>query len=482
MLVRLLATTALSFGLSVSASAQGKQPWADITAGDLDLVHRTIVATHPGQVDDQNPNFRQWTEQGYREAAQKAAKASSFYDYKRVLLYYTNGFHDLHVQMRWNVDTVRLQWPGFLPVADGQKVRVSLSEIKDVPIGSIVRNCDGKPAWSLLDQRVLPYYFNSAIPHLVERSGPRLFIVETADPSAQIASCEIETGGQIKSVKLSWRQLSIEDSTRLQGEALGWMTRPIGLRKMEGLWFVTPGTFRVNSANQIAAFNTFLADIAAHRDILRSEPIVLDLRGVPGGISSWGLKILEAIWDEPTLEYAAQGLRQVVDWRASPAIIPLHEEVVKTLEEQGDESAAFYRQLVSDLRVAISKGQPYVRVANPPTKPLEAPPNPVKGPVFLLTDGVCASACLDFVDLAIRLPDVKHIGLPTDADTLYLENRFFELPSGLARLTSSTKVIRERARGNNEWYDPKVRWPGGVMTDEAVAKWIASLVKEPKAK
>ena len=107
---------------------------------------------------------------------------------------------------------------------------------------------------------------------------------------------------------------------------------------MEGLWFVTPGTFRVNSANQIAAFNTFLADIAAHRDILRSEPIVLDLRGVPGGISSWGLKILEAIWDEPTLEYAAQGLRQVVDWRASPAIIPLHEEVVKTLEEQGDES------------------------------------------------------------------------------------------------------------------------------------------------
>ena len=140
-----------------------------------------------------------------------------------------------------------------------------------------------------------------------------------------------------------------------------------------------------------------------------------------------------------------------------------------------------YRQLVSDLRVAISKGQPYVRVANPPTKPLEARQS-VKGPVFLLTDGVCASACLDFVDLAIRLPDVKHIGLPTDADTLYLENRFFELPSGLARLTSSTKVIRERARGNNEWYDPKVRWPGGVMTDEAVAKWIASLVKEPKAK
>jgi len=32
-------------------------------------------------------------------------------------------------------------------------------------------------------------------------------------------------------------------------------------------------------------------------------------------------------------------------------------------------------------------------------------------------------------------------------------------------------------RANNEWYEPAVRWPGGVMSDEAITTWIHSIAQ-----
>jgi hypothetical protein len=45
----------------------------------------------------------------------------------------------------------------------------------------------------------------------------------------------------------------------------------------------------------------------------------------------------------------------------------------------------------------------------------------------------------------------------------------------LSGIGYSMKLNRNRARKNNEWYAPKIVWPGGEMTDDAVTKWIASL-------
>jgi hypothetical protein len=112
--------------------------------------------------------------------------------------------------------------------------------------------------------------------------------------------------------------------------------------------------------------------------------------------------------------------------------------------------------------------------ANAPT-----PPNPVTGRVYFLTDNACGSACLDFADLMHQLPGVVQVGLPTSADTVYMDIASAPLPSGLATLGWGMKVYRDRARGNNVWYDPKYRWPGGPMNDdEAVVRWIKSLPRD----
>ncbi|HYC08278.1 MAG TPA: hypothetical protein VEC10_01490 [Steroidobacteraceae bacterium] len=67
------------------------------------------------------------------------------------------------------------------------------------------------------------------------------------------------------------------------------------------------------------------------------------------------------------------------------------------------------------------------------------------------------------------------VGRPTDADALYIDLNHAELPSGLGVFQYSMKVYRTRVRGNNQWYEPKYRWPGGPMSDETLARWIATL-------
>ena len=72
-----------------------------------------------------------------------------------------------------------------------------------------------------------------------------------------------------------------------------------------------------------------------------------------------------------------------------------------------------------------------------------------------------------------------HVGLPTSADSIYIDNTGQVLPSGQGSLSWSLKVYRNRIRSNNQWYGPAVRWPGGAMTDEAVAKWVSGLAPRP---
>lgn len=123
------------------------------------------------------------------------------------------------------------------------------------------------------------------------------------------------------------------------------------------------------------------------------------------------------------------------------------------------------------------QGQTYLRRNDSSILPItdKEAQSPFKGQVFFLTDNNCASACLDFADIARRLPDVLHIGLPTSADAVYIDNTDVELPSGQGQLSYSMKAYRNRIRANNEWYEPKVRWPGGAMTDPALAFWVKNL-------
>src|SRR5690606_5646629 len=86
-----------------------------------------------------------------------------------------------------------------------------------------------------------------------------------------------------------------------------------------------------------------------------------------------------------------------------------------------------------------------------------------KKSLYFLTDSGCGSACLDFADLMIKMPNTIHIGEETSADTVYMEGNVINpLSSNLSHLYYPMKVWRNRVRGNRESYIPKFKWSGSI--------------------
>jgi hypothetical protein len=95
-------------------------------------------------------------------------------------------------------------------------------------------------------------------------------------------------------------------------------------------------------------------------------------------------------------------------------------------------------------------------------------------PVYVLTDWICASACLDAVDLWKALGSIV-VGRETGADTNYMEVGGGSLPSGVARVGIPMKVWRGRLRGSNVTQVPRYRFDGMMSDTPALDRWIASL-------
>src|SRR3954453_22244986 len=77
-------------------------------------------------------------------------------------------------------------------------------------------------------------------------------------------------------------------------------------------------------------------------------------------------------------------------------------------------------------------------------------------PVYVITPGGCASACLDAVDIFKRFSNAKLIGAPTSADSSYLEVRVADLPSGQAQVTVPLKIWVHRPRAPGQVYTPNI--------------------------
>ena len=133
---------------------------------------------------------------------------------------------------------------------------------------------------------------------------------------------------------------------------------------------------------------------------------------------------------------------------------------------------------IAGLRAALASGAPYYReTAAAPAEAAPVTPWPLRAPVAFLTDGQCASACLNVADWMVRLPGATHVGAETAADAVYIESRFIALPSGRARLLLAQKVLRDGPRADMQPYAPDIAY-GGAWTREAVTTWVLGLLRD----
>ena len=460
-------------------SATGSDPadWPTLAVGDLHAIHDLIRDNHPGPVDADNPQFGTWLERGVAEALPLAEAAHSRSAYEYALRAYANGFADGHLDVRFPPRDAAL-WPGFLTTTDARGVtRVSVTTPgAPVPPGATLLGCDGEDVAALLHRRVQRPLANAAVPQRLGLYSPWLMVAGADEAAAQPARCRFEEAGQEHAADLSWQPIGAAALQQRIAEAQGSAPSPLGLRKVGEVWIVSIPSFTWTGEGTVA-MQGFIDQLDRQAATLHeARHVVIDVRGNSGGSSAWGEAAASALWGRGHVQAVADSFDWTVDWRVSERNAAALQSDAAMLRAAGQVEPADHLSALAARMAALSRTGTKLLSVPEPAGPAPAPfPSPFRHPVYVLTDPNCASACLDFMDLLHRLPGVVQVGLPTSADTPYLELASAPLPSGQATLAYAMKVYRNRARRNNEWYDPAIPWPGGAMTDEAVAAWIASL-------
>ncbi|HEV8690853.1 MAG TPA: S41 family peptidase [Ideonella sp.] len=478
-----LMAAALPVGASPRKSATMPQPerWRAMAVADLKAARQAIEATHPGMIDAQNPRFRDWVARGYDEALALAPRVNSYDSALSLVRYYTSGFYDGHLgysdDVRNNAEPILSngwtvfglnghfevvatapQWPTPLP-----------------PIGARLVDCDGRSPRALIEEDAAPYLDRRDLPEL--KAMLAMSLVQPRMPDLMFGVCRFDAPESgLLELPISYHPLPAPDFFAL-------MKPPAAPARPENRFELKDGTLWIHAANfnlghdEAAALDTMLRRL---RELQGVERIVFDSRGNGGGSSAVGDRIFEAATGglEIDLTDAEQLPRTHAQWRVSDIALATAAQHVKTSAEtygETSEQATRARDFQARLKAARAAGQEWLEQ---PVGPLVTRTEAARrhahlrrfsGPVALVTDARCASACLDFADTVRQVPGAVHVGRTTSSDTVYIDIGFATLPSG-NRLFMPLKVWRNRTRGNNEALVPDVPFDGDIGDDEAVKR------------
>ncbi|MFW0756049.1 S41 family peptidase [Pseudomonas sp. H11T01] len=452
--------------------------WEALTISDLSAMHQLIVSSHPGALDSNNKDFTDWVERGYLEASQLSKRVKSRKDSLAVLRFYIAGFKDGHVGLN-QPNQEKSTWAGFILGRQGRNFVVkNISENWPVPlppIGSKIIACDNKSAPEILESKLSPYIdrrlnLQSTWLHL----AMHLTVDDANYPvlgRALPKNCLVVLpNGARQNFTLLWQEE--------RGELESFLRQPQPPQTLQNLgggrYWIQVSNF-MPSAAENASLDTMLSRI---KNINDANLVVLDTRGNRGGNSLVGIEILSALLGSQVVSSLDEQSRAYAMWRVSPFAFSTLSNVLNSMERDYGKNSEIYKvvfSLTQSMELALHEKKEWLR--QPSTSSIDQEilkgfnAQGFKGKLALVTDSFCASACLDFADVVLAIPGVVHLGLPTSADTLYIDIGSQSLPSG-AQFWIPLKVWRDRTRGNNQSYDPPFIFDGDINDTAAVQKWV----------
>lgn len=476
--------------MAQDAPAPATTDWGKALAEDARAFHAVILDSHPGPVDPENPGFRKLMDDGLALALKRARAAKTYPDYYFALTEYAASFDDGHLGLTgfnnpaW---TWTSRWPGFLTgLRDGEHRVVFSEDPAAPPVGARLVECDGRSAADVAYEMAGRTAGRWNLSARRERFASTVFVDQGNPYLRRPERCAFEVDGRTQAYRLAWRDLPTE--TRDKGFAAARAPRyttGVELRRWSGPGhWISLGAFDGDPTSAMGLKLTALqADVDANRAALQAAPVVVfDLRGNNGGSSAWIYAIAQSLWGKPWVD-AKQPRSGGVDWRPSAANIAHFKEFRATFakaEKPDPEILAWLDGAIAGMEGARGAGKPlWLQRDDEGAAPaLPAAPSPMKAKTFVLTDGGCASACLDAVDLLTAL-GAAHVGHETSADTLYMEIREQPLPGGRVTAYVPIKVYRGRARGSNVPATPVHRYDGALGDNAAVEAWLAGLAGKP---
>jgi hypothetical protein len=466
--------------LALAAAPAG---WSQTAERDLSAMHQAILENHPGPVDALNPGFGRWLEAGYQKALARAQSVQDFAGYLAALRSYQAGFRDGHLGLRFDGPLPEAGWPGFLASLREGVFRVLVAEPDaGIPTGAELVDCDGKSPRTLMGERVFPFRGNPALEASWTRFAPELVIDRGVPETAPLPQCHYRLGQKLETASLRYRAISEAELAKKQEQASFGPPPAFGVRPFgsDGLWVSIP---RFAGPDTLPQLEKLVADAPSWR---RASRIVFDLRGNDGGDSAWGTRILEALYGKAYVEQVVEPKvdppREYVEWRASKGNLEYLGTLVARLAKEagpGSDETREFDGVRRQMREAVGTKQSLVPERSSPPGRRARLESPVHARVLVVTDGRCASACLDFVDELLVLPESHQLGWPTSADSTYLELRPIPLPGGHAQLLLAMKVYRNRLRGDNEPYTPFYRFHGEIADTPALEQFVSRVQLYP---
>jgi hypothetical protein len=491
-----LVLCAAAHGQSATAPApQDRTPaeWQALARADLDKVHELVLSAHPGWIDDQNPGFRTWAEDGYRQALVLVPQVVDYDSMESAVSFYIAGFRDGHFVFdsrgRGKAPATIAGWRS-RPAGDKVVVGATAASwpVALPPVGARLVQCDGRDPDTIVKEDQAPFADLRDLRNVHEALSQ--YIAMRSFPGRELKRCEFETAdGRRLLLDQHYGQVSWEESQRMRAASQAqsqashvnryWVRDDVLWIEAGNFWFQPGG----HDAQDLDAMLTALRGLKGIRQI------VFDTRGNQGGDSGIGQRIFDAATGGLEFDRAsAAGLaRTYALWRVSDTAIATwtarRDDAVRVYGADSGvvrSRAAFLERLT----LAKAAGQPWVRqegslrMTRDDMRKLHARLRGFTGRVALLTDSDCVSACLDFADLVRGVPGSIHLGKTTSADTVYIDVGFPELPSGDA-LMFPLKVWRNRVRGNNEPLVPDVPLDVDMRDDKAVVAAMLAALKAP---
>ena len=480
------------FTATAGAAEKTAADWQAAAKADIEAVHQLILTAHPGSIDELNPGFKAWTEQGYREALQLVPRVNSYDSMMAAARYYVTGFRDGHLVYS---DNARRDYP---MLVNGWRLRKQGSDylvdaqLKEwpaplPPLGAMLLQCDGRKPDTILAEDVAPYVNRRTTGKVHEYLAGALTV--PALPDLQLKRCQFRTSeGALMDMPITYQAIPMQRYFQPWEKAPQKSPQPQRRSNKfsfeDGVLWISAANFNsLPSKEQIAEFDAMLAELGKLQGV---RLMVFDARGNGGGNSVIGDKIFTAATGG--LDYDKQDLdklpRTYAQWRVSELLLETADKFTKGYTTRyGSDSAEAKRSeaFLKQVQEARAKGETWVEQpgGNLLTRAEIARRGGklrrYSGPVVLLTDASCASACLDFADQVLSVPGAIHVGRTTGADTLYIDTGRAKLPSGNV-LVMPQKVWRNRLRGNDEALVPGIVLKADLDDDAAVrAETLAAL-------
>lgn len=495
-----------AMALASAADAPRTKPvdaagWRALTLRDSEAMHALLRDHTMIPFDAEAPAYARWLEAGLVEARTRAATVADQAGYTFTLLGYIAGFHDPHFNLtEFELSVTR--WPGFVAASRGGQAVITLRDPGDPSIpalGAIIESCDGAELSQLFRERLGPFFggspFSGGAGSPEHHHIPALFL-DFRNPFVPLpATCRVRTGDQVAEIRLRWRSISGPSATPAppvmqevinagRGPAAAWgVSEPV-----PGVFWIGVPTFMSEggSATKLRA----VVDAAKARggEMRKARAIVIDMRGNSGGLTIWPRQLADAVFTPAVMKAARKGFasqRVAVETRASPGNVMALRKLSESIDGQlTDAQRRQQDSAIEGLERAARDSPPVLRSGSKRVSPAggittrrpRGRPSPFRAQVYLLSNGSCMSACLEFADEVLMVPGVRLIGSATAGDSPYGNIRREMLPSGLAGVLLPQHVARGRGRAALEAYQPDVPYSGS-WEDARVRAWVLALIE-----